>query len=149
MSKSTRQQAIIEIITNRRIPSQAALAEELKKCGFDVTQATLSRDIAELNLVKSKDAYLRPEDANSSEGVPISDPVGVLRRLVVGLEEVGNLLIVKTHRSSAQQVGMVLDHYAPFTKIAGTVAGDDTVLVILRSLDDALEIKKIVVDLIK
>ena len=66
MSKRLRQQAIKEIVSKGFVPSQAALAEELKTLGFDVTQATLSRDIADLALVKSKEGYLRPEDAGGT-----------------------------------------------------------------------------------
>lgn len=148
MSKRTRQQAVIDIISKQRVPSQAALAEELKKLNFEVTQATLSRDIAELNLVKSKEGYLRPEDASGSGYTTIPDPLGALRRLVVKIEEVQNLLIVRTPRSSAQQVGMVFDDNAFFEKVAGTIAGDDTLLVITRSEEDALAVKKMVLDMI-
>ncbi len=148
MSKRTRQQAVIDIISRQRIPSQAALASELKKLNFEVTQATLSRDIAELNLVKSKDGYLRPEDAGGVGMSPIPDAKEALRRLVVKVEVVQNLIIVRTPRSSAQQVGIVFDDKAFFDKVVGTVAGDDTLLVITRNVDDAADVEKIVLSMI-
>lgn len=149
MSKRTRQQAVIDIISRQRIPSQGALAEELKKMNFNVTQATLSRDIAELNLVKSKDGYLRPEDAGGAARSPIPDPMGALRRLIIKIEEVGNFLVIRTPRSSAQQVGLVFDDFGYFNKVVGSVAGDDTLLVITRSIEDAQEVKNTVLGLIK
>ncbi len=148
MSKSTRQQAIVDIVSKQSIPNQAVLSEELRKLEFEVTQATLSRDIAELNLVKSKDGYRLPENAGGIEGSPIPDPVGALRRLIVKVDDVQNLLVIRTRRSSAQQVGMVIDNNAMFNKVVGTIAGDDTVLAITRSTEDALDLKKIIVELV-
>jgi len=127
MSKRTRQQAIIEIVTQQRIPSQAVLAGELKKRMFDVTQATLSRDIAELNLVKSKGGYTKPQDAGSVAGY-FSDPFGILKRTVTKVTVAGSMIIVKTATGNAQPVAVALDT-GMYTEILGTLAGDDTVFV--------------------
>ena len=147
MSKRTRQQAILDLVTRQRIPSQAALAEELKQLGFDVTQATLSRDIAELNLVKSKEGYARAQDAGSASIPPVPDPLGTFRRLVVKVDDVMNLIVVKTSPGGAQPVGIAVDE-GMFEQVVGTVAGDDTVLIITRSIEDAQVFKKKLMELL-
>ncbi|MDD5308431.1 MAG: ArgR family transcriptional regulator [Deltaproteobacteria bacterium] len=146
MSKRTRQQAILDVVSSKRVPSQATLADELKDLGFDVTQATLSRDIAELNLVKTKDGYARPEDAGGG-GPAVPDPVGMLRRLVVKVEDAGNLVVVKTQMGSAQPVGIVLDGLRE--EGIGTIAGDDTVLVVTKTPADAQSFRQGLLQLLK
>lgn len=147
MSKRTRQQAILELVAKKRVPSQAALAEELKKMGFDVTQATLSRDIAELELVKSKGGYLRPEDASGS-GVPmIPDPRGTLRRLVLKVDEADNLLVIKTPPGSANPVAIILED-GTHEEVVGTIGGDDTCLIVTRCKEDASTFKKKLLEII-
>jgi len=147
MSKRTRQQAILDLVTRQRIPSQAALADELKQLGFDVTQATLSRDIAELNLVKSKEGYARAQDAGSASIPPVPDPLGTFRRLVVKVDEAQNLIVVRTSPGGAQPVGIAIDE-GRFEQVVGTVAGDDTVLIITRSVEDAQSFKKKLMELL-
>lgn len=147
MSKRTRQQAILDLVSQRRIPSQAALAEELKQLGFDVTQATLSRDIAELNLVKSKEGYARAQDAGSASIPPVPDPLGTFRRLVIKVDDAMNLIVVKTSPGGAQPVGIAVDE-GRFEQVVGTVAGDDTVLIVTRSVEEARAFKKRLMELL-
>jgi transcriptional regulator of arginine metabolism len=136
MSKRTRQQTIIELVARKRIPSQAALADELKKSGYAVTQATLSRDIAELNLAKMKGGYARPQDA-SSGGLPIApDPVGTLKRLVTKVDSAFNQVIVRTSPGGASAVALALDD-RNYEGVLGTIAGDDTILIVTRSTEAA------------
>lgn len=133
MSKRTRQQAVLDILVERRVPNQAALAAELERRGFHVTQATLSRDIAELGLVKVKGGYLRPEDVSrgSERGAAdrFSDPRGTIARLVVKVTPAQNLVLIRTAVGGAQPVGLALDGGA-HPEVLGCVAGDDTVLVV-------------------
>ncbi len=147
MSKRTRQQAIIDVISRKRVHSQGALVEELKKFDFDVTQATLSRDIAELNLVKSKDGYLRPEDALNSGYPTTSDLISMLRRSVLRISTAQNLVIVRTPPSGAQQVGLTLDELK-LHQIIGNVAGIDTVIVVTANNQDAQDVMDHVLRLI-
>ena len=147
MSKRTRQQAIADLVARQQVPSQASLAEELRKLGFDVTQATLSRDIAELELVKSKDGYQRPEDAGGSAASPIPDPRGTLKRLVLKVEEAGHLVVVKTPTGSAPQVSVAVDN-GNYGQVVGTIGGDDTCLVITKTPEDAVEFKQMLLDLL-
>ena len=146
MSKRTRQQAILDIVASQRITSQAALAEALKKIDVEVTQATLSRDIAELNLVKSKDGYSRPEDAAAASG-SFPDPVGTLRRLVVKVDDADNLVVVRTPPGSAQPVALAIDGNN-YPGVVGTLAGDDTCLAITKNAEDAAAFKDLLIELI-
>ena len=147
MSKRTRQQAIIELVTRQRVPSQAMLAKQLKKLGYEVTQATLSRDIAELNLVKSKDGYTRPEDAAGGGMPQVPDPVGTLQRLVIKVDGALNQVVIRTSPGGAHPVALALDKgFAD--DIVGTIAGDDTILVILRSTEEADAFKRKFLDYI-
>ena len=86
MSKKIRQQALLEIVSEKVVPSQALLADELRQRGHAVTQTTLCRDIAELNLVKSKNGYRLPEDIGSAGVGPGGDPRKVLRAQVLKVE---------------------------------------------------------------
>ncbi|MCK9458867.1 MAG: hypothetical protein M0R80_04445 [Proteobacteria bacterium] len=139
MSKRTRQQTIIELVARKRIPSQAALADELKKSGYAVTQATLSRDIAELDLVKSKGGYTRPQDAGGSGTRPAPDPVGTLKRLVIKVESAFNQVVVRTSPGGAGAVALALDD-KQYDDVLGTIAGDDTILIVTRSTEAAKEL---------
>jgi transcriptional regulator of arginine metabolism len=141
VSKRIRQQTILELVAKGSVPSQASLATELKAHGFDVTQATLSRDIAELELVKSKDGYLRPEDAGGNASSPIPDPEGTLKRLVSKVQVAQNIVVIRTPPGSAQQIAIVLED-GLFTQVIGTLGGDDTCLVVCASLEDAEAFKK-------
>lgn len=139
MSKRTRQQAILEIVRAHRVPSQAALAEELRKNGFDVTQATLSRDIADLNLMKSKGGYTTLRNAGAADLPQIPDPTGTLRRLVTRVDQANNLVVVRTSTGGAAPVALAIDD-GQYKEILGTVAGDDTVLIVTRVNNDARSI---------
>lgn len=131
-SKPKRHAQILRIVQSRRVTSQEMLRELLAAEGFDVAQGTLSRDIRELGLVKMASgdeppAYTAPPD--------VVDPTPALRRLLpplfVGAEGVGNLLVVSTLTGGAQPIAVALDH-EEWPEVLGSVAGDDTILLILR-----------------
>lgn len=130
--KPQRHSAILDLVRSRRISSQEVLREMLAKAGIDVAQATLSRDIRELGLVKVPD-----DDGGSVYTVPVdvTDPTPTLRRLMpalyLGADGVGNLLVVKTLTGGAQPVAVAID-WEEWPEVVGTVAGDDTILLILR-----------------
>lgn len=130
--KPQRHAAILDLVRSNRVPSQDALRELLDRRGIKVTQTTLSRDIRELGLVKSPDP-----DGGSIYSVPlhISDPTPALRRLLpslyLGTEGSGNLLIIKTLVGGAQPIAVAID-YEEWPEVMGTIAGDDTILLILR-----------------
>jgi transcriptional regulator of arginine metabolism len=129
--KLQRQSVLLEVLRNERIPSQEVLRERLAERGVEVAQATLSRDLRELGVVKV------PEDGGSIYTVPadVTDPTPTLTRLLpalyLGAEGVGNLLVVKTLVGGAQPVAVAID-WEEWPEVLGTIAGDDTILLILR-----------------
>lgn len=129
--KLQRQAVLLEILREERIPSQEVLRERLAERGVEVAQATLSRDLRELGVVKV------PEEVGSIYTVPadVTEPIPTLTRLLptlyLGAEGVGNLLVVKTLVGGAQPVAVAID-WEEWPEVLGTVAGDDTVLLILR-----------------
>jgi transcriptional regulator of arginine metabolism len=129
--KTQRQAAILRVIRERRIESQDDLKDALASVGIVVTQATLSRDIRELGLAKLADsggAYY----AHPHKGAVRPELGQVLPTLLVSVDGVGPFLILKTASGSAGTVTEALDQ-AGWTEIIGTIAGDDTVLVITRN----------------
>jgi transcriptional regulator of arginine metabolism len=139
--KPQRHAAILELVRERRVPSQEVLREMLSDRGIEVAQATLSRDIRELGLVKVPD-----ENGGSVYTLPagVTDPTPTLARLLpslyLGADGVGNLLVVKTLVGGAQPIAVGID-WEEWPEVVGTVAGDDTVLVILR---DAAQRERVV-----
>ena len=136
--KTRRQAKILELVRERTIETQEELAAVLRSEGFDVTQATVSRDIKELSLIKI------PGDNNSSY-YALSDEQVVrrggedrLKRLVrLSLSDINsseNLIIIKTPPGEAQGMASAIDH-VHWAEIIGTVAGDDTILVIVKPKD--------------
>ena len=131
MSKRVRQGVILDIIKRHRVASQEALRERLQELGTDVTQATLSRDIREMRLVKVPDAngnahYSLPEEWESTP--PLQT---LLPTLFQSAEGVGHFLVVKTLKGGAQAVALGID-WEEWPEVAGTLAGDDTILIVLR-----------------
>lgn len=130
VSKKTRQTRIIEIARKSSIASQEELASVLRDEGIDVTQSTLSRDIRELGLVKSRGRYKLSSESNA---IPTTE---ILRRtfgqLVIRTAMSGNIIMIKTSPGNAHSIGVVLDA-AQWPEVLGTVAGDDTVFILLRN----------------
>ena len=132
--KTQRHTAILKIIRQARVASQEQLRELLRAEGFDVTQATLSRDIRELGLAKVATPDGGSRYGASHEGSQTVRPhlEQLLPTMFVAAEGVGPLLVVKTPTGAAQSLGLALDG-AGWSEIIGTIAGDDTVLVITRT----------------
>ena len=139
MPKPERHAEIREIVQRHRVGSQEELRELLAQRGFDVAQATLSRDIRELRLIKVPDAdgghhYTLPPEA--------WDTTPALQRLMpalyVSAEGSRNLVIVKTLSGGAQALGEALD-WEEWPEVLGSIAGDDTILLVLRD-DDLLPV---------
>jgi transcriptional regulator of arginine metabolism len=141
--KSWRQSQILDVIDHEAIASQEALRQELRSRGINATQATISRDLKELGLVKRSGdgAYARPGAASESSATSEQ-----LRRavasLVRGFERVDPMVVVRTDRGQAQGLAEWIDR-ARFGELAGSVAGDDTILLVCRgaAAAAALEIK--------
>ncbi len=137
--KTFRQSVILDMVDAEAITSQEQLRDRLKARGIVATQATLSRDIHELGLIKrpADGAYRRPAAAAAEAG---GDPTAVLRRAVEEYlrreEAVDHLLVLKTDTGQAQPLAVAVDR-ARLNEIVGTIAGDDTILVICRTPNDA------------
>ena len=130
--KLQRHAAILRVVREQRIGSQDDLREALAAEGFAVTQATLSRDIRELGLAKLVDPQGGAFYANPHEGSLRPDLGQVLPTLLVSVEGAGPLLVLKTASGGAGAVGAAIDQ-AGWSEVIGTIAGEDTVLVITRS----------------
>ncbi len=128
MSKPLRQRAILESVDRGPVHSQEDLQHILNRRGFDVGQATLSRDIRDLGLVKTSEGYALPQGENSSD--PALPPVSrLVREFVASTRTAQNLLVVKTSVGSAQPVAAALDG-EDWPEAIGTIAGDDTILIV-------------------
>lgn len=136
MKKYTRQSKILELISKKEVETQEELAEGLKAMGIDVTQATISRDIKELRLVKvmSKNGkYKYATIGQSQEG--ITDRLyKIFENSVVSIDNAMNVVVIKTIPGAAQICASAID-YMGVDEIVGTLAGDDTVFVAIRSME--------------
>ena len=137
--KSTRHSLILEIIEQKDIETQEELAEELKRRGVKVTQATVSRDIKELRLLKvlSENGGYKYATAERAEKGMSERFIRILAESVLTIESAVNLIVIKTISASAQAAAEAIDSLK-WPELLGTIAGDNTILVIARS-EDAVE----------
>jgi transcriptional regulator of arginine metabolism len=128
MNKTLRQRAILELLKHALVASQEDLQNALRKRGIKVGQATLSRDIRDLGLSKTARGYALPQaDAHTYPPLP---PVSrLIREFVLEVRVAQNLLVLKTSVGSAQPVAAALDDES-WPEAVGTVAGDDTILIV-------------------
>jgi transcriptional regulator of arginine metabolism len=132
MGKRERHTVIREVVQQNRVTSQEQLRELLVERAFDVTQATLSRDIRELRLVKIPDPEggtyytLPPESWDQRPAI-----ARLLPTLYIGAEGTGNLIIVRTLAGGAQAIAEALD-WEEWPEVMGTLGGDDSILIVLR-----------------
>src|SRR6266545_1164012 len=135
MSKLSRQSLIRDLVQQEPVSNQEQLRKLLLRQGFDVTQATLSRDINELALVKTSAGYsTSPREVQAEPGY---HSVGrLVREFVIEVREAQNLLVIKTAAGSAQPVAAVIDAEG-WAEIVGTVGGDDTILLISQNKKNA------------
>jgi transcriptional regulator of arginine metabolism len=135
VTRAGRHARIVELIRERAVRSQTELAELLAGEGVQVTQATLSRDLEELGAVKVSGAYLIPEDGKR----PLRETTGqgparllrLLRELLTGVDASGNIAVLRTPPGAAQFLASALDR-SGLSDVVGTIAGDDTILVVAR-----------------
>lgn len=140
--KAWRQSQILEVVDREAVASQEELRARLAARGIEATQATISRDLKDLGLVKraGDGAYVRP-------GVERQSPAlaDQLRRAigtqVRGLERVDNLIVLRTDPGQAQSVAVLVDRNQ-LTEVAGTIAGDDTILLIGRGREAAMALEQ-------
>jgi transcriptional regulator of arginine metabolism len=138
MNKMLRQRAVLEALRQGPIASQEELQRALRKRGFKVGQATLSRDIRDLNLSKTAGGYNLPQ-ADSASGLALPPVQRLVREFVLGVRPAQNLLVLKTIIGSAQPVAAALDEQE-WEEMVGTIAGDDTILIICPDKDSARKV---------
>ena len=135
MNKSLRQRAVLELLKHGPVASQEDLQRALRKRGLKAGQATLSRDIRDLRLAKTADGYSLFQGDSSS--VPALPPVSrLVREFVLEVRPAQNLLVIKTSVGSAQPVAAALDE-EEWPEAIGTIAGDDTILIVCPDKEDA------------
>lgn len=136
--KTKRQSKILEIIQNRRVETQEELMVALQDCGFSVTQATVSRDIKELRLIKVQDsdgAYRYSVVRQDSKHIS-SKFSSLFHDAVVSVDDACNLVVVKCHAGMAQAACAAMDSLH-WPTVIGTLAGDDTFVCITKSAEQA------------
>ncbi|MBQ8002470.1 MAG: arginine repressor [Clostridia bacterium] len=134
-----RQNTILQLINDYQIETQYDLTEALKNRGFEVTQATVSRDIKELRLVKKqsdsgKSIYTKNSDSAFSDFD--SRFAIIFRQCVISIEYAVNNIVIKTLPGMAQAAGAAIDSMA-LAEVVGSIAGDDTVMMVVRSEESA------------
>ena len=147
-TKTERQNALLDVIAKHAVATQSELKDRLKGRGIEADQATLSRDIRELGVVKAS------EDGAHYRYAPleaVAPPVhlkasAILARLVRKIDTSGNLLVIKTDPGQASPVGLALDRMG-WPEVVGTVAGDDTLLVVVRQGTPSRKLAKKILEL--
>lgn len=129
MTKLARQQAILELARQGPIGSQEELQRALAKRGLEVGQATLSRDIREIALVKTARGYALPSGNGHHAEAGLPPAQRLVREFVQSVRAAQNLIVVKTAVGSAQPVAAALDAQA-WPEAVGTIAGDDAILIV-------------------
>ena len=134
----SRQNKVLELIRTREIETQEKLCQLLRESGFDVTQATVSRDIKELQLIKILSPSGRYKYAVSNgEPGPVSDRfVKIFKETIKSVDAAGNLVVIKTLSGCGPAAGEAIDSLG-LPHIVGSVAGDNTILVVV---DDAANV---------
>ena len=147
--KGKRQEAILELVKKQEIETQEELAEKLNKAGFAVTQATISRDIRELKLTKiqrgAKQVYAALTENKYSNHNKYID---ILKHSFVSMDMAQNILVVKTASGTAMALATALDSLH-WDEIVGTIAGDDTVMCAIRTVEDTKKLMRRLEDILK
>ena len=141
-TKVARQEMIKDWITQGSIHSQIEIVDRLKNSGFDVTQATVSRDLEDIGAVRGRDAQGDPNYRINQESIdePLIKVSRLISDLLVDVKSSGNLTVLRTPPGGAQLLASALDRASragTIPEIIGTIAGDDTVLVVSSQADGA------------
>jgi transcriptional regulator of arginine metabolism len=138
MNKALRQRAVLAALRQGPVANQEDLQRALRKRGFKVGQATLSRDIHDLNLSKTGTGYALPQGEGAS-GLALPPVQRLVREFVLDVRPAQNLLVVKTIIGSAQPVAAALDEQE-WEGVLGTIGGDDTILIVCPDKETARKV---------
>jgi transcriptional regulator of arginine metabolism len=146
MDKLYRRTQILDLLKREPIATQAELCERLARRGIQVTQATVSRDIEELGLIKSRKGYRMPGPPASLKLPQPALPI-ILKEFLWEVRKASNLVVIKTHPGNAHSVAAALDA-EQWPEVVGTVAGDDTIFIATGSAPEAARIRKKILELV-
>lgn len=148
--KSVRQMAILDIIEKQSVETQEELAEALRSRGIQVTQATVSRDIKELRLLKvlASDGVYKYATADKAKNGLNDRFIRMLAESLLSVAASNNLVVVKTLSGSANMAGEALDSMH-WPEILGSLAGDNTILLVVRSNEEAPAVVERIKDMMK
>ncbi|HTV53986.1 MAG TPA: ArgR family transcriptional regulator [Terriglobia bacterium] len=139
MDNLYRRNQILEIIRTERPSTQRQLRRRLAERGIHVTQATVSRDIEEIGLVKTRDGYALASISRPAAQQPVLSII--LKEFLREVRQASNLVIIRTHPGNAHTVAVALDS-TQWTEIIGTVAGDDTIFLATAGVRQAARVRK-------
>ena len=147
--KNSRHTRILEIIGDYVIETQDDLIEKLKESGYPVTQATVSRDIKQLGLIKTatKDGGYKYTVARGDNSGNENKLKNIMRETVVNAQDAQNIIVVKTFPGMANAAAAALDSLAG-EAVIGSIAGDDTIFIVVRNAEDAMEITNFIKEII-
>ena len=151
MATTERRNRIKQIIKEREVARQEELVSILQEEGYKVTQATVSRDIKELKLTKVKGTTIKSKYAVQVDGhfdVSHDKVVTLLKAFIIHIESANNLVVIKTLSGNGSSCGMAVDKLK-INGVIGSVAGDDTLLIVTHSNADAEFVKNYINDLLK
>lgn len=147
--KYSRHTKILEIIENKDVETQDDLASELRTAGFQVTQATVSRDIKEMRLIKvlTKEGRYKYASIREKEGVVNERFLKIFRNSVTAIDFAGNIIVIKTLVGSASAAAVSIDALN-IKQIVGSIAGDDTIFLVVKEQEMVADIIKQFKDLL-
>jgi len=150
MARNSRQSKILELISTKEIETQEELVAELKAANFEITQATISRDIKELGLIKilSDSKKYKYAIVSTSAQAISNKNMTIFKECVVSVRSAMNLVVVKVLKGTGGLVSNLIDQLA-ISQVLGTTYGDDTVMVITSDTEDAFYVRDKVLELIK
>jgi transcriptional regulator of arginine metabolism len=142
--KYNRHSKILEIIGTHEIETQEDLAEELKRQGFNVTQATVSRDIKELRLIKvlTKEGRYKYSSIQHTDAPILKRFITLFKDSVLNIDHAGNIIVVTTMIGAAQVAAAAIDALK-IEEIVGSIAGDDTIFILVRNETDCQKVLEI------
>lgn len=150
MARNSRQSKILELISTKEIETQEELVAELRAADFEITQATISRDIKELGLIKiltDSKKYKYAIVSTSAQAISNKN-MTIFKECVVTVKNAMNLVVVKVLKGTGGLVSNLIDQLS-ISQVLGTTYGDDTVMVITNDTEDAFYVKDKVLELIK
>jgi transcriptional regulator of arginine metabolism len=148
VQKRFRQGQILKLVSGQPVGSQDELRRRLGHLGVRVTQATLSRDMRELQLVKTSDGYRQLSAAAAEEATPLPALARALKEFLLDIRPAQNMLVLKTPPGGAQPLAAAVDSER-WKEVAGTLAGDDTVLIIASSRAAAKTLQRRVEEMLR